>query len=192
MKRYVKLFESYVREYAEYQQPEFPESMHGYEGSGAKGYADPVSVAYELADQYGVDQAALDANLNALGVDAAGETDEYGVALAAGIGIMVTTLVGLVSASFLGARIEATMRNKRWLKAEIEDRVEKAMETMPDADEAEIMRAVTDEVMNDPELAEKLKNWKKKDGGAPVHKRYRGPIYSAPSHSFGSGYVGRS
>jgi hypothetical protein len=36
------------------------------------------------------------------------------------------------------------------------------------------------------------KNWKKKDGGAPVHKRYRGPIYSAPSHSFGSGYVGRS
>jgi hypothetical protein len=188
MKRYVKLFESYVREYAEYQQPDYPESMHGYEG----GSSDPVSIAYELADQYGVDQAALDANLNALGVDTSGETEEYGVALAAGIGIIVTTIVGLTSASFLGMSIEATMRNKRWLKAEIEDRVEKAMKDMPDADEAEIMRTVTDEVMNDPEIAEKLQNWKKKDGGAPVHKRYRGPVYSAPHHSFGSGYVGRS
>lgn len=185
MKRHVKLFESYIREYSEYQQDSFP----GYGGG-----SDPVLIAHDLANKFGVDPAALDANLNALGVDTGSEeqTDEYGVALAAGIGIMVTTLVGLVSASFLGARIEATMRNKRWLQAEIEDRVEKMMEEMPDADERTIMEEVTNEVMNDPEIAEKLQNWKKKDGGAPVHKRHRGPVYSAPSHSFGSGYVGRS
>lgn len=185
MKRHVKLFESYIREYAEYQQDSFP----GYGGE-----EDPVLIAHDIANQYGVDPAALDANLNALGVDTGSEeqTDEYGVALAAGIGIMVSTLVGLVAASFLGAKIEATMRNKRWLTAEIEGRVEKLMEEMPDADTKTIMEEVTNEVMNDPEIAEKMKNWKKRDGGAPVHPRHRGPVYSAPSHSFGSGYVGRS
>ena len=185
MKRHVKLFESYIREYAEHHQDSFP----GYGGG-----SDPVLIAHDLANKFRVDPAALDANLNALGVDTGAEeqTDEYGVALAAGIGIMVTTLVGLVSASFLGARIEGLMKNKRWLQAEIEDRVEKMMEEMPDADERTIMEEVTNEVMNDPEIAEKLQNWKKERGGAPVHKRHRGPVYSAPSHSFGSGYVGRS
>ena len=180
MKRHVKLFESYIREYSEYQQDSFP----GYGGG-----SDPVLIAHELASKYGVDPSALDANLNALGVDTSSEeqTDEYGVAFAVGIGIMVTALVGLVSASFLGARIEGLMKNKRWLQAEIEDRVEKMMEEMPDADEKTIMEEVTNSVMNDPQIAQKLQNWKKERGGAPVHKRHRGPVYGYRGHVFGSG-----
>ena len=184
MKRHVKLFESYIREYSEYQQDSFP----GYGGG-----SDPVLIAHKLASKYRVDPSALDANLNALGVDTGAEeqteeqTDEYGVAFVAGIGIMVTTLVGLVSASFLGARIEGLMKNKRWLQAEIEDRVEKMMEEMPDAEEKTIMEEVTNSVMNDPQIAQKLQNWKKERGGAPVHKRHRGPVYGYRGHVFGSG-----
>jgi hypothetical protein len=195
MKRYVKLFESYVREYAEHQQPDFPEAMHGYEGSENKeteGSDDPVEIALNMAQDYGVDPAQVEETIAAIQEE---EGDEYGVMpMAEGLAIMATVITGLVSVSFLGAHIEGILRNKRWLKAEIEGRLEALAEENPELveeDKEALMRAVTDEVMNDPEIAEKLAAWKK-DGGAPVHKRHRGPVYTSSYHSFGSGSVGRS
>lgn len=186
MKRYVKLFESYVREYREHQQPDFPEGMHGYEGHTSGTNDDPVAIALELAQEYGIDPNEVQATIDEIG----GGEETYGAyPFVEGMMILTSTITSLVLVSFLGANIEAKMKNKRWLTAEVEDRLEKITEENPELAEEDVktlMKVVTEEVMNDPEVQEKLGKWRK-DGGAPVHKRHRGPVYGYRGHIFGSG-----
>lgn len=207
MKRYVKLFESYVREYREHQQPDFPEDMLGYDGtgistdgdypSGFEGYSDPgqeedpAQIALALAKEYGIDPMDVQETMHNGGRGGIGkEGDSYGINPSLmDIGLMVTPLVSLVLAGVLGSNIEAKLKNKRWLEAEIEGRLEAMMEENPeliDEDKEALMRAITDEVMNDPEVISKLKRWRK-EGGAPTHKRRKGTQYGYRSHIFGSG-----
>jgi hypothetical protein len=193
MKRYVRLFESYLREYREHQQPEFPEGMHGYEGPMVGDYTsefsgrdeDPTEIAMRIAAEYGIDPADVEETMGEAGADS------YGMGPSImDIGLMVTPLVSLVLAGVLGSNIEAKLKNKRWLTAEIEGRLEAMMEENPELveeDKEALMRTITDEVMNDPEITEKLKRWRK-DGGAPTHARRKGPKYGYKSHIFGSGY----
>lgn len=205
MKRYVKLFEGYVREYREHQQPDFPEGMASYDGpikgdytSDFEGYSDPgqeedpAQIALALAKEYGIDPMDVQETMHNGGRGAIGrEGDSYGINPSLmDIGLMVTPLVSLVLAGVLGSNIEAKLKNKRWLEAEIEGRLEAMMEENPELieeDKEALMRTITDEVMNDPEIIDKLKRWKK-EGGAPTHKRRKGTRYGYKSHIFGSGY----
>lgn len=192
MKRYVKLFESYVKEYAEYQQPDYPGEVQDYEGAEDRGAAmhsneDPVEIALEIAQEYGIDPSEVEATMAEL--EGEGE-EELGINPSLmDVALMVTPLVSLVLAGMLGSNIEAKMKSKRWVKGEIEDRLEKIMNENPELAEEDkhaLMKVVADEVMNDPEIQEKLERWNR-EGNAPTHRRHSGPKYSYREHVFGSG-----
>jgi len=163
MKRYVKLFESYLREYNELDPRDIPEGMGGMRGrrSGRmeSSSESPVEMAHDIADELGINHSDLDANLRVFGVEGE-EPDTYGVyPLMDGIGILVGVTCALIAASFIGAKIEVTIRNRRWMKQEVKDRLETARQEMPDTDEKTLVETVVDDINNDSEFQRRLSNW---------------------------------
>jgi hypothetical protein len=99
-----------------------------------------------------------------------------------------TVVAGLVTLALGGSRLEGWANNKRWIKAEAEQRVKAMIKkdgSLIDRQE-ELITRVTDEIKNDPAIQAKLK--KAKWEGGLDHPSIKKDRSSYKTHIFGSGY----
>ncbi len=99
-----------------------------------------------------------------------------------------TVVAGLVTLALGGSRLEGWANNKRWIKAEAEQRVKDMIKkdgSLIDRQE-ELIAKVTEELKNDPAVQAKLK--KAKWEGGLDHPSIKKDRSSYKTHIFGSGY----
>jgi hypothetical protein len=102
--------------------------------------------------------------------------------------IFPSVVAGLVTLALGGTRLEGWAQNKRWIKAEAEQRVKDMIKkdgTLIDR-QAELITKVTEEIKNDPMVQAKLK--KAKWEGGLDHPSIKKDRSSYKTHIFGGGY----
>jgi hypothetical protein len=99
-----------------------------------------------------------------------------------------TVIAGLVTLALGGTALEGWSRNKRWIKAEAEQRAKAQIKkdgSLIDK-QAELIAKITDELKNDPVVQAKLK--KAKWEGGLDHPSIKKDRSTYKSHIFGGGY----
>jgi hypothetical protein len=102
--------------------------------------------------------------------------------------IFPSVIAGLVTLALGGSRLEGWAQNKRWIKAEAEQRVKNMIKkdgTLIDR-QAELITKVTEELKNDPAVKAKLD--KAKWEGGLDHPSIKKDRSTYKSHIFGGGY----
>lgn len=99
-----------------------------------------------------------------------------------------SVIAGLVTLALGGTRLEGWAKNKRWIKAEAEQRVKAMIKkdgSLIDR-QAELIAKVTEELKNDPMVQAKLK--KSKWEGGLDHPSIKKDRSTYKTHIFGGGY----
>jgi len=102
--------------------------------------------------------------------------------------IFPSVIAGLVTLALGGSRLEGWAQNKRWIKAEAEQRVKNMIKkdgSLIDK-QAELIAKVTEELKNDPAVQAKLS--KAKWEGGLDHPSIKKDKSTYRSHIFGGGY----
>jgi hypothetical protein len=102
--------------------------------------------------------------------------------------ILPSVIAGLVTLALGGTRLEGWAQNKRWIKAEAEQRVKEMIKkdgTLIDR-QAELITKVTEELKNDPAVQAKLS--KAKWEGGLDHPSIKKDRSTYKTHIFGGGY----
>jgi hypothetical protein len=145
----------------------------------------------DMASQMGVDPEELmrmvQSDLHEDGMDES-RINESVLGVAAFFIIFPSLVAGLVTLSLGASYAEGWRTNKRWIKAEAEQRVKEMIKKDPNLidRQEELVIKVTEELKNDPKIQEMLK--KAKWEGGKQHPSIKKDRSYYKTHIFGGGY----